>query len=126
MKKGQMEILGVAVFTVMVITLILISRTTTTSAQEGHNEIRTMIAMLGTTFECNGEQKPVSDFVRMCPENCGCASVAIDSLIPEGRHSFSIGNDSSLWIERNNANCAKKSLLLPSAEGSIEVALGIC
>ncbi|MFH1181918.1 MAG: hypothetical protein V1702_03085 [Candidatus Woesearchaeota archaeon] len=128
MRKGQAEIIGIAIMAVMIITLIMITRPISQNAVAERNEIGALTSMLSATFSCNGEEKPVADFVRMCPESCGCAAVAIDYLLPLAgrRYSFDILKDNQLIFERNTANCPKKGLLLPSENESIEVRLGLC
>lgn len=128
MKKGQAEIIGIAIMAVMIIMLIVITRPSAQNTVAGHNEMRALTSMLSATFSCNGEEKPFADFIRMCPENCGCAAVAVDYMLPLAgrRYSFDVLKDDQLILERNTATCPKKGLLLPSVNESIEVRLGLC
>jgi hypothetical protein len=127
MKKGQAEIFGVAIMAVLIVALIFMTKPAAQKASNDRQETEAMVSMLKATFECNGEEKQVADFVTMCPGDCGCASVAIDYLLPaEGkRRSFEILKNGETIFERKTADCRKKSILLPQDE-SIEVRLGLC
>jgi hypothetical protein len=128
MRKGQAEIIGIAIMAVMIIMLIIIASSVPRNTAPGHNEIATLTSMMSATFSCNNEEKTVADFLMMCPQNCGCAAVAIDYLLPlEGRrYSFDMLENNQLVLERSTANCPKKGLLLPSENESIEARLGLC
>jgi hypothetical protein len=127
MKKGQADVFGVAIMAVLIVALIFLTMPTAQKAANDRQETEAMVSMLKATFECNGAEKPVADFVMMCPGDCGCASVAIDYLLPtEGkRRSFEILKNGETIFERKTADCPKKSLLLPQDE-NIEVRLGLC
>ena len=128
MRKGQAEIIGIAIMAVMIITLVIITKPATQNAKAEHDEMSALTSMLNAEFSCNNEEKPVSGFITMCPESCGCAAVAIDYLLPLAgkRYSFDIVIGDEVVLERNTAKCPKNGLLLPSENKSIEVRLGIC
>jgi hypothetical protein len=128
MRKGQAEIFGILIAAIMVVVLILAANPSDQKETKDHNEERAMAAMLSTTFNCKGQEKPVIDFIRLCPEECGCAAVAIDYLLPLAgrRHSMEILRDGVILFQRETTACAKKSLLIPSDNETFEMRLGLC
>ena len=132
MKKGQTEIIGIAVMTVLMIALVFIISPQEKKPEEMQDryEIMALSSILRTSITCDGADMQVSDLARECVRpDCSCRDFTLNailqSMLNESDYAFEIVKEDSAIFEKITAECGKTSVVLPGEEKT-EVRLGIC